>query len=69
MQLLRELGFLSIIGKDAFYEDLRKNNTEVITLVKNGYLYERTKYIDIAYYYIRNLRKRNLIKMFYVSID
>ena len=67
--LLCELGFPSIINKDAFCGNLRKNNTEAIALVKNEHLYEKTKYIDIVYYYIRDLRKRNLIKISYVPTD
>ena len=58
-----------MIGKDTFYRDLRRDNTGAIALVKNEYLYEKTKYIDIAYYYVRDLRKRNLIKVSYVPID
>ena len=69
MQLLRELGFLSIISKNAFCGNLRKNNIKAITLIKNEYLYKRTKYIDIVYYCIRDLRKRNLIKIFYILIN
>ena len=69
MQLLRELGFPSMIGRDAFCGDLRGDNTGAIALVENGHLHERTKHIDIAYHHVRDLRKRNLIKVSYVPTD
>ena len=33
---------------------------------KNLYLYKRSKYIDISYYYIRDLKERKKIKIIYV---
>ncbi len=40
----------------------------MIVLVKNLYLYKRLKYIDISYYYIRDLKKQKKIKITYISI-
>jgi len=37
-------------------------------LVKNPYLYKRSKHIDISYYYIRNLEEQKRIKITYVLI-
>ena len=69
MQLLREPGFPSMIGNDASCGNLRGDNTGAIALVENGHLHERTKHIDIAYHHIRDLRKRNLIKVSYGPTD
>jgi len=37
-------------------------------LVKNSYLYKRSKYIDISYYYIRDLKEQKRIKITYILI-
>jgi len=37
-------------------------------LVKNSYLYKRSKYIDISYYYIRDLEEQRRIKITYILI-
>ena len=38
----------------------------MITLAKNPYLTERLKYIDIAYYFIRDLQERKRASVTYV---
>ncbi len=46
---------------------LLRNNQATLTLVKNAYIYKRSKHIDIIYYYIRNLCKINCIRAVFVS--
>ena len=45
---------------------LKKNNQAALILVKNAYIHERLKYIDITYYYVRNLYMRNRINIFFI---
>ncbi len=51
------MGFLEYIGTDSKTVEIRVDNQGAIVLAKNPYLYERSKYIDISYYYIRDLKK------------
>jgi hypothetical protein len=46
------MGFLEYIGIDLRTIEIRADNQGAIVLVKNAYLYERSKHIDISYYYI-----------------
>ena len=36
-------------------------------MIKNIYIHERLKYIDVIYYYIKDLYEKNLIKLNYMS--
>ncbi len=53
--------------KSAFSIQLLKNNQVALIFVKDAYIYKRSKYIDIIYYYIRNLCKSNCIRVVFVS--
>ena len=55
-QLLRNLGHAKYFGRSPFYIELKEDNKLIIYLIKNAYLNDRSKYIDVAYYYIRNLQ-------------
>jgi hypothetical protein len=44
------------------------NNSGVILLVKNPIFHERTKYIKIKYYYIKQLINKSIIDFIFVSI-
>ena len=35
---------------------MKKNNQKIITLIKNVQLINKSKYINIIYYYIQNLK-------------
>ncbi len=64
------MGFLEYIRTDLRTIEIRADNQGAIVLVKNVYLYERSKYIDISYYYIRDLKEQKKIKIIYVlTID
>ncbi len=43
-----------------------RDNQAILALVKDAYIYERSKHIDIAYYYVRDLHKSNRIRVNYV---
>ncbi len=62
------MGFLEYIRTDLRTIEIRADNQEAIILVKNVYLYKRSKHIDISYYYIRDLKERKKIKITYVLI-
>jgi hypothetical protein len=47
---------------------IRENNQKALALVKNLYLHKRSKYINICYYYIRNLSEKKRIQITYVLI-
>ncbi len=46
--------------------NIRVDNQGATVLAKNPYLYKRSKYINISYYYIRDLKERKKIKITYV---
>ncbi len=46
---------------------LLKDNQVVLTFVKNVYIYKKSKYINIIYYYVRDLCKINCICVVFVS--
>ncbi len=62
------MGFLEYIRTDLRTVEIRADNQGAIVLVKNVYLYERSKHIDISYYYIRDLKEQKKIKIIYVLI-
>ena len=78
--LFTELGYPEIIGpcnkmgvnaidnSEAILE-LKGDNNGVIALVKNRQVSERSKHIDIVYYYIRDLQKLEKINVSYVSTN
>jgi len=53
------------LGKDKPME-IMEDNQGVIALVKNPYLYERSKYIDILYHYTRDLQAKGMIITIYI---
>ena len=46
---------------------LLKNNQATLILVKDVYIYKKSKHIDTVYYYIRSLCKSNRICVVFVS--
>ena len=49
--------------------ELKENNKSIIYLIKNAYLNNRSKYIDVAYYYIRNLQQKGRINIDYIPSE
>ena len=62
------MGVNAIDNSKAILE-LKEDNNNVIALVKNRQVSERSKHIDIVYYYIRNLQKLEKINVSYVSTN
>ena len=48
--------------------NIQGNNTSILVLVRNPYLYKRSKYIDIYYYFIYNLEEKNKVTISYIPI-
>jgi len=78
-QVLRDMGYASYIGpsstkvdvrgREIASVDIRGDNQGAIALVKNPHLHERSKHIDICYYHIRDLAKREKISVTYIPTD
>jgi len=45
---------------------LIKNNQATLTFTKDAYIYDKLKYIDVTYYYVRDLCKSNCIRISFV---
>ena len=56
------------IRRNRIIVDIYRDNQGALALVKNPYLYERSKHIDIYYYYIRDLAKKGKLEITYISI-
>ena len=79
-QLLRDLGFTMFIGdslkqvniiedevyKSASPTQIKGDNQAALALVGNKHIHDRSKYIDVNYYNIRDLYERNLIIVSFV---
>ena len=48
---------------------LLRDNQAVNLLIKNAHIHERSKHIDVVYHHIRDLHKRNLIQLNYISSE
>ena len=46
---------------------IMEDNTGVIKLLDNPEFYKKTKYIDIKYYFIRELVEENKIRLLYIN--
>jgi hypothetical protein len=55
------MGFAKYLNKDPKFIKIKSDNINLLILVKNPHLHERFKYIDIYYYYIRDLAKQGRI--------
>ena len=45
------------------------DNQSALVLTKNPELYQRTKYINVKYYYIRQQYERELIDLWFIPTD
>ena len=52
--------------KSASPTQIKGDNQAALALVSNKYIHDRSKHIDVNYYNIRNLHKRNLITVSFV---
>jgi hypothetical protein len=60
---------VDIKGKEIASVNIREDNQGAIALMKNPYFHERLKHIDIYYYYIQDLVKRERIFISYIPIN
>lgn len=49
--------------------ELKGDNNGAIALVKNRQVSERSKHIDVAYHYIRDLQRQGRIDVSYISTN
>ena len=45
---------------------LKRDNQASLMLIKNAHIHERLKHIDITYYHIQDLHKKNQISMNFI---
>lgn len=65
-QVLRDLGYSQFIGKNPRLVHMLGDNQGAIALTKNAHLNERSKHIDIAYHYIRDLAEQGSLRVDYI---
>jgi hypothetical protein len=59
LQLLRNIEYAKYLGSSQWTVNLKSNNQSSLALVHNPHIYDRSKHIDIAYHYIRDLKRHN----------
>jgi hypothetical protein len=62
------MGFAKYLNKDLRLIKIKSDNINLLILVKNPYLHERSKYIDICHHYTRDLAKQGRIRLIYILI-
>lgn len=80
IQLLKDMNLIKYLNDDDERVNLVKNikhqellvqikrdNQAANSLVKNAHIHERSKHIDVVYHHVRDLIKRNLILLNYIS--
>jgi hypothetical protein len=60
------MGYPQYIRKDPKTVDIRGDNQGALALVKNPYLHERSKHINIYYHFIRDLTEKARISVTYI---
>ena len=68
-QLLTDMGYPEYIGQDSRTVAIRGDNQGALALVKNPYLHERLKHINISYYTIRDLSEKGKVSVAYMPTD
>ena len=67
-QIFKDLGLLKYIGKNPNTVYMLGDNQGALALVKNPYLHECSKHIDICYHFIRDLAEKGKLDIAYVPI-
>lgn len=65
-QVLKDLGYAKFIGRNHDLVQMFGDNQGAIALTKNAHLNERSKHIDIAYHFVRDLAERGSLRVDYV---
>ena len=65
-QILRDMKLPKYVGKDPYTVQIKGDNQGALALIRNPHLHERSKHIDIQYYYIRDLEARRKIDIGYI---
>jgi hypothetical protein len=66
---LRDIDFAEYLDKDPKLVEIKGDNIDLLVLVKNPHLYERSKYIDIYHHYTRDLAKQGRIRLIYIPTE
>jgi hypothetical protein len=65
-QFLKDIGYARYISKNQHTVQIYGDNQSSLALVQNPHLHERSKHIDIAYHYVRELQENNHINVTYI---
>ena len=68
-QILRDLNRSKYISKSSKLVEIRGDNQGAIVLTKNPHLHERSKHIDIYYYYIRDLAEKGRARVDFIPTN
>ena len=68
-QLLRDMGFPECVGSSPWTMQLFGDNTGSLDLVKNPCLHERSKHIDVAHHFVRDLQRRGRLQVTYIPSE
>ena len=65
-QILRDIGYVNYISLNLTTINICRDNQGTLALVKNPYLHEQSKHINICYYYIQDLTEQKRIIVIYI---
>ncbi|TVY60796.1 Retrovirus-related Pol polyprotein from transposon TNT 1-94, partial [Lachnellula suecica] len=68
-QILRDLGYAKYIGKNSNLVQMLRDNQGAIAFIENAHLNDRSKHVDICYYYIRDLVENGRCKVDYIPTN
>ena len=66
--MFRDIGQAKYIRKNTNKVQMIRDNQGAIALVKNPYLHERSKHIDICYHFVRDLAEQGKLEVIYILI-
>lgn len=68
-QILRDMGYPEYVAPNGMTVATYGDNQGAIALAKNPHLTERSKHIDVAYHYVRDLQKKGRTDIQYIPTD
>jgi hypothetical protein len=68
-QIFRDLELYKYIGRNGSIVQIFGDNQGALVLVKNLQLHECSKYIDICYYFTRDLNEKGKLKVVYIPMN
>ena len=69
VQVFQDLGMPEYVGTNRETVDIHGDNQGALALVKNPYLHERSKHIDVCHHYIRDLAEKRKLEITYIPTN